>query len=74
MEVDLRKLAADVVGRAALEERFAPRQLSAVDSILLQKQASMDPELAKVAAAFNTGSIHDVYERIGGSYSSKARE
>ena len=49
MEVDLRKLAADVMGRAALEERFASRQLSAVDSILLQKQASTDPALIKVA-------------------------
>lgn len=71
---DLRKLAAEVMGRAALEERFGPKQPSAVDSILLQKQASTDPELLQVASSFNTGKTLDVYESLGGSYSSKVRE
>ncbi len=71
---DLRKLAAEVLGSAALEERFGPKQPSAVDSILLQKQASMDPELLRVAATFDPDNILDVYENLGGSYSSKVRE
>lgn len=70
MDIDLRKLAAEVLGRAALEERFASRQLSALDAVLLQKQAGMDHELAAVAATINPDSVLNVYERIGGSYSS----
>lgn len=72
--VDLRKLAADVMGRAALEERFGPAHISAVDAVLLQKSASADPELLRVAAAFDTGKTMDVYEDLGGSYASKVRE
>lgn len=71
---DLRKLAADVVGRAALEERFGPPRISALDAILLEKAASADPELLKVAATFDTGKTLGVYEDLGGSYSSKVRE
>lgn len=71
---DLRKLAAEVVGRAALEERFGPPRVSAIDAILLQKQASADPDLLKVAAAFNTGKTLNVYEVLGGEYSTGARE
>jgi hypothetical protein len=71
---DLRKLAAEVVGRAALEERFGPPRLSAVDAVLLQKSASADPELLKVAAMFDTGDTLNVYESLGGSYASKVRE
>jgi hypothetical protein len=71
---DLRKLAADVIGRAALEERFAEPRLSALDAVLLQKTASADPELLKVASAFNTGKTLNVYETLGGSYSSQVKE
>jgi hypothetical protein len=68
---DLRKLAAEVVGRDALEERFGHPRLSAVDIVLLHKQASADPELLRVATALNTGKTLDVYETLGGSYSSR---
>jgi hypothetical protein len=71
---DLRKLAADVVGQAALEERFGPLRVSALDNILLHKAASADPELLRVAATFNTGRTLTVYEDLGGGYSPKARE
>jgi hypothetical protein len=71
---DLRKIAAEVVGRAALEERFGPPRLSTLDNILLHKAASADPELLRVAATFNTGRTLHVYEDLGGSYSPKARE
>ena len=71
---DLRKLAAEVLGSAALEERFGSKASSALDAILLEKQASTDPELMKVAASFDTGKTLDVYEGLGGSYSSKVRE
>lgn len=70
MSNDLRKLAADLFGR----EYFTPKQPSAVDAILLQKQAGTDPELIRVAATFNTGDTLGVYESLGGSYSSKVRE
>ena len=71
---DLRKLAAEVVGRDALEERFGTPRLSALDEVLLHKQAGADPELLKVAAAFDTGKTLDVYEKLGGSYSSQVKE
>lgn len=71
---DLRKLAADVFGRAALEERFGTPRLSAVEAVLQAKTASADPELLKVAASFNTGETMNVYEDLGGSFSSKAKE
>jgi hypothetical protein len=75
-DVDLRKLAAEVVGRAALEERYGSQRvaLSAVDAILLHKSAQADRELLQVAAAFDTDSILNVYEDLGGSYASKVRE
>ena len=63
MEQDLRKLAADVVGRAAFEERFGSPRLSALDAVLQQKTASADAELL---AAVN-GSLA-VYESLGGKY------
>lgn len=68
MGLDLRKLAAEVVGRTALQERFGSTTLSAVDAVLLQKQASADPELLKVAAAFDTGETLNVYEKLGGKF------
>ena len=69
-----RKLAADLVGRSALDERFGPPQLSALDSVLLKKAASADPALLKVAATFDTGNPLDTYEAFGGSYSSAVKE
>ena len=65
---DLRKLAAEVVGRDALEERFGSPRLSALDEVLMQKAASTDVELLRVAASFETGSTLDVYENLGGRY------
>lgn len=73
--VDLRKIAADVVGRAALNERFgSPPSISAVDSVLLHKVASADRELLKVAASFEGGNSMQVYEDLGGSYASTVKE
>ncbi len=57
---NLRSLAAEVVGRAALEERFGPPHLSALDAVLLEKSAAADPELLKVAATFDTGNMADM--------------
>jgi hypothetical protein len=71
---DLRKIAADIVGRDALEERFGPPRVSALDAVLLHKMASVDPDLLRVAAALGTGKTLDVYESLGGDYSAKARE
>jgi hypothetical protein len=67
---DLRTLVAETLGR----DYFAPKQASALDAILLEKQASTDPELLQVASSFSTGNTLDVYENLGGSYSSKVRE
>lgn len=67
-DVDLRKLAAEVVGRAALEERFGSRPLSALDAVLLQKSASADQDLLRVASSFETGNSLSVYEKLGGKY------
>ena len=69
-----RKLAADLVGRSALEERFGSPRLSALDEILLQKAASADPELLRVAAALNTGKTLNTYEALGGTFSSAVKE
>jgi hypothetical protein len=74
MSVDLRKLAAEVVGRAALEERFGPPPISTLDAVLLEKSASADEELLRVAATLSTGDTLKVYEDLGGSYSPKVRE
>jgi hypothetical protein len=71
---ELRKLAAEVLGRAALEERFAHPRLSAVDIVLLHKQACADPELLKVAASLEGRNSMRVYEELGGSYSSQVKE
>ena len=71
--MSLRKLAAEVLGPAALEERFGPSRVSAVDRILLQKMASADPALLKAAASLG-GKTLGAYEALGGSYSSKVRE
>lgn len=71
---ELRKLAAEVLGRDALEERFGHPRLSAVDIVLLHKQASADPELLKVAASFEGRNAMRVYEELGGSYSSQVKE
>lgn len=71
---DLRKIAADVVGRAALEERFGSPRVSALDAVLLQKMASADSELLRVAATFDTGRTLNVYEALGGTFTPKVRE
>jgi hypothetical protein len=71
---DLRKSAAEVVGRAALEERFGPPPISALDAVLLEKSASADKELLGVAAMLSTGKTLELYEGLGGSYSPKVRE
>jgi hypothetical protein len=68
MDVDLRKLAADVVGRTALEERFGQRQLSALDAVTLEKISRADHELLKVAAQLSDGNILKTYEELGGEY------
>lgn len=64
---DLRKLAAEIVGRAALEERFGPPLVSALDAVLLTKAAAADPELLKVAANL-PGRVMENYEKLGGKY------
>ena len=66
-QVDLRKLATEVFGTAALEERFAPRGPAAVDVVLAQKLAGMDLELVQVAATFDTGQTSQVYDSLGGN-------
>lgn len=71
MTADLRSLAADIVGRAALEERFGPPRVSSLDAVLLEKAASADPELLKVAATFDTGETLETYEQLGGEYGTK---
>jgi hypothetical protein len=68
---DLRKLAADVLGRAALEERFGHPRLSAVDIVLLHKTACADQELLKVAVSLGGRSSLRVYENLGGTYETK---
>jgi hypothetical protein len=65
---DLRKLAADVLGRAALEERFGHPRLSAVDIVLLHKTACADQELLKVAVSLGGRSSLRVHEELGGKY------
>lgn len=65
---DLRKLAADIVGRTALEERFGQRQLSALDAVTLEKISRADHELLKVAAQLSDGNILKTYEELGGKY------
>jgi hypothetical protein len=62
MEADLRKLAADIVGRGHLEERFGTPRLSAVDIVLLHKMASADQELLAIAGSLSN------YEKLGGEY------
>jgi hypothetical protein len=65
---DLRKLAAEVVGKAALEEWFGEKRLSALDQVTLHKLASADQELLAVAASFGSENILKVYEELGGQY------
>ena len=65
---DLRKLAAEIVGKAALEEWFGTPTLSALDQVTLHKLASADQELLKVAASFGSENILKVYEELGGQY------
>jgi hypothetical protein len=64
---NLRKMAAEVLGSAALEERFGPKQASALDAILLEKQASTDMELMKVAAALDPNNVLSTYKKLGGA-------
>jgi hypothetical protein len=74
MSTELRKLAAEVVGRAALEERFGSPRVSSLEAVLLQKIARADVGLLRVAATFDTGKTLNVYEDLGGDYTSKVRE
>jgi hypothetical protein len=67
MSINLIKLAADIVGKAALEERFSP-QLSTLDQVLLQKQAAADEALLVVAATLSGDGIMNLYEQLGGDY------
>ena len=71
---DLRKLAADTVGRAALEEWFGPPKIGALDTVLLTKSACADRDLLKVAASLKAGKLLSVYERLGGCFSSEVKE
>jgi hypothetical protein len=68
---DLRKLAAEIVGKAALEERFGTPTLSALDQITLHKLASADPELLRVASLMGTGDTLKAYEELGGAFELK---
>lgn len=70
MSDDLRNLAADLFGR----NYFAPKQASAIDAILLEKQASTDPELIAVAAALDPSNVLRTYEKLGGTYAGAARD
>jgi hypothetical protein len=71
MDIDLRKLAADIFGPSAFqckERHGGAEQLAGVDRILIEKIAGADPELLRVAATINPENITEVYERLGGSY------
>jgi hypothetical protein len=80
MDVDveeIRRRAAVEVGRLALEERFGPPKLAAVDAILIQKSAAAiktDSELLKVAAAIRPGDPLAAYEELGGTYSPRVED
>ena len=69
MDIDLRKLAAETIGRAALAERaVVERPLSGVDALALDKIAGADLELLKVARTLDPNNVLKVYESLGGSY------
>lgn len=69
MDIDLRKLAAETLGRSALAERAgSSRPVSGIDAILLDKIAGADVELLKVAETIDPNNILKVYESLGGSY------
>lgn len=67
MDIDLRKLAAETFGPSVFTGESEGRA-SGVDLLLVEKIASADPELLKVAATLNPENITEVYERLGGSY------
>ena len=71
MSIDLRKMAAEIVGRDALDARFGPPSLSTLDQMLLLKAASADLELLQVAATLGAGRTMQAYEKLGGKYSEK---
>jgi hypothetical protein len=75
MSIDLRKLAAETLGRSAFSERSVGlEQLAGVDAIALHKLAAADPELMKVAETLNPSNILKVYESLGGSYTAPVKE
>jgi hypothetical protein len=76
MDIDLRKLAADTIGRAALAERgsVVERPLSGVDAIALDKIAGADVELLKIAESISPNDVLKVYESLGGSYTAPVKE
>lgn len=75
MDIDLRKLAAETIGRAALAERASvERPLSGVDKLALDKLAGADLELLKVAETISPNDVLKVYEKLGGSYTAPVKE
>jgi len=77
MDIDvalIRKVAARQAGERALEERFSSPKLAAVDAVLLQRAASADRELLKVAAVIRPDAPMAVYEDLGGTYFQKVED
>jgi len=74
MDIDLRKLAAEVIGRPAIAERGASVPLSAVDAMALQKMSGADFELLRVAETISPDNVLKVYESLGGSYTAPVKE
>jgi len=71
---DLRKHAANTLGRSVLQERFGAAKLCAVDVEMLQKLANTDQDLLKVAATLDSNQTLNAHETLGGGYSSQVRE
>ena len=75
MDNDLRKLAADAIGRSSLQERSGGlAQLSGVDAIALHKLAGADLELLKIAESISPNDVVRMYESLGGSYTAPVKE
>lgn len=71
MDIDvaeIRKIAAVQAGERAMQERFSPVKLSAVDAVLLHKAASADRQLLGIAAALRPDDPLAAYENLGGTY------
>lgn len=75
MDIDLRKLAAETIGRSSFEERSGGlARLAGVDAITLQKLAGADLELLKIAESINPNDVLNVYESLGGGYTAPVKE